>query len=156
MAENLFLRKQLAFYAERKIKARRVHDGARILFVFLTRFFSWKDALIIVKPGTLIRWHRRFRLIWRWKSKKRGRPRLPIEIQQLILQIAGENATWGEERIAAELFLKIGIQISPRTVRRYMPGNPRIRNQIGSQCWMTFVQNHAKAILACDFFVTAL
>ena len=95
-AENLFLRKQLAFYAERKIKARRADDGARILLVLLSRFFAWKDALVIVKPETLIRWHRKgFRLFWRWKSKKRGRPRLPIELQNLIRQMAEQNITWG-------------------------------------------------------------
>ena len=95
-AENLFLRKQLAFYAERKIKARRADDGARILLVLLSRFFAWKDALVLVKPETLIRWHRKgFRLFWRWKSKKRGRPRLPIELQNLIRQMAEQNITWG-------------------------------------------------------------
>ena len=154
-AENLFLRKQLAFYAERKIRPRRVNDGARIIFVFLSRLFSWKDALVIVKPGTLIRWHRKgFRLFWRWRSKSRGRPRLPMEMQRLIAKMAEENATWGEERIAAELLLKIGIRVSPRTVRRYMPRDPRTRDQLSLQQWMTFVRNHAKAILACDFFVT--
>jgi hypothetical protein len=62
-AENLFLRKQLAFYAERKIKARRVNDGARLLFVFLSKLFDWKNALVIVNPETLIHWHRKgFRL----------------------------------------------------------------------------------------------
>jgi putative transposase len=155
-AENLFLRKQLAFYAERKIKARRVNDGARLLFVFLSKLFDWKNALVIVKPETLIHWHRKgFRLFWRWKSKRRGRPRLSIEIQKLILKMAEENITWGEERIAAELLLKIGIRVSPRTVRRYMPHNPIARKQMNSQRWMTFVRNHAKAILACDFFIAA-
>jgi putative transposase len=153
-AENLFLRKQLAFYAERKIKVRQVNDGARILFVFLSKLFDWKNTLVIVKPETLIRWHRKgFRLFWRWKNKSRGRPRLPIEIQKLILKMAEENITWGEERIAAELLLKIGIRVSPRTVRRYMPHNPTTRKRMDSQRWMTFVRNHAKAILACDFFI---
>jgi putative transposase len=154
-AENLFLRKQLAFYAERKIRARRVNDGARIVLAFLSKFFAWKDALVIVKPETLIRWHRKgFRLFWRWKSKRRGRPRLPIEIQKLILQMAEQNVSWVEERIAAELLLKIGIRVSPRTVGRYMPHRPRTRDRLDSERWMTFVKNHAKALLACDFFVT--
>ena len=113
-AENLFLRKQLSFYAERKIKPRRVNAGTRIIFVLLSRFFAWKDALVIVKPETLIRWHRKgFCLFWRWKSKSRGRPRLPMEIQQLIVKMAEENLIWGEERIAAELLLKIGVRVSP-------------------------------------------
>ena len=151
-AENLFLRKQLAFYAERKIKARRVNDGARLLFVFLSKLFDWKNALVIVKPETLIHWHRKgFRLFWRWKSKRRGRPRLSIEIQKLILKMAEENITWGEERIAAELLLKIGIRVSPRTVRRYMPHNSIARKQMNSQRWRTFVRNHAKAIWPVTF-----
>jgi putative transposase len=93
-AENLFFRKQLAFYAERKIKARRINDGARLLFVFLSKLFDWKNALVIVKPETLIHWHRKgFRLFWHRKSKRRGRPRLSIEIQKLILKMAEENIT---------------------------------------------------------------
>jgi len=66
--------------------------------------------------------------------------------------MAANNCTWGEERIANELLLKIGIQISPRTIRRYMPGNPK-RPADPSQRWMTFVRNHAKAIVAADFFI---
>jgi putative transposase len=77
-AENFFLRRQLALFAERKVKARRTDDGTRFALVLLSRFFAWKDTLVIVKPETLIRWHRKgFRLFWRWKSKRRGRPRLP-------------------------------------------------------------------------------
>jgi putative transposase len=117
-AENLFLRKQLALYAERRVKARRANDGTRLVFVLLSRFFAWKDALVIVKPETLIRWHRKgFRLFWRWKSKKRGRPRLPLQLQRIVLQMAERNITWGEQRIAAELLLKLGVRVSPRTVR---------------------------------------
>jgi len=66
--------------------------------------------------------------------------------------MASSNPTWGEERIANELLLKIGIQISPRTIRRYMPGHPK-RPRVPSQRWMTFVRNQAKAIIAADFFV---
>jgi putative transposase len=70
----------------------------------------------------------------------------------LIAEMATNNATWGEERIANELLLKIGIQISPRTIRRYMPTEPK-RPKVPSQRWMTFVRNHTKAIIAADFFV---
>jgi transposase InsO family protein len=73
-------------------------------------------------------------------------------VQNLIREMANQNPTWGEERIADELLLKIGIQISPRTVRRYMPRNPE-RAVDPSQRWMTFVRNHAKVVLACDFLV---
>jgi transposase InsO family protein len=109
--------------------------------------------LTIVKPETLIRWHRNvFRLWWRWKSRAPGRPPIPVDLQQLIATMATANRTWGEERIAAELLVKLGIRISPRTVRRYMPsGPPRARH--GTQAWSAFVRNHAQSVLASDFFV---
>ena len=153
-AENLFLRRQLALFVERKVKARRANDGTRLVMVLLSRFFAWKDALVIVKPETMIRWHRKgFRLFWRWKSKGRGRPRLPVELQQLISEMAEQNATWGEERIASELLLKLGIRVSPRTIRRYMPKGREPGDRIHDQRWTTFVHNHAQSILATDFFV---
>jgi putative transposase len=153
-AENLFLRKQLALYAERRVKSRRATDATRITLVVLARLIDWKAALIIVKPATLIRWHRKgFELFWRLKSKA-GRPRLRVDVQTVIAAMASANATWGEERIAAELQLTLGIHVSPRTVRRYRRrgGGPRKRQS--SQQWRTFVRNHAAAMLACDFFVT--
>jgi hypothetical protein len=77
-AENLFLRKQLALFQERQIKPRRATNSTRWLMVVLSRLFNWRTALVVVKPDTLIRWHRQgVRLLWRWKSKKVGRPRLP-------------------------------------------------------------------------------
>jgi putative transposase len=84
-----------------------------------------------------------------------GRPRIPKDLRQLILTMARDNPTWGQARIAAELLLKLGIQVSPRTVRKYLLENPNRgrRRAVPSQRWMTFVRNHAKAILACDFFV---
>ena len=118
-AENLFLRKQLAFYVERQVKPRRADDATRITLVALSSLIEWRRILMIVKPDTLIGWHRKgFRLFWRRKSKPRGRPRLPSDLRQLIRDVATANRTWGEERIAAELLLKLGIRVSPRTVRR--------------------------------------
>ena len=77
-AENLFLRKQLALFQERKLRPRRADDATRWLMAALSRLFQWRDALVNVKPDTLIRWHRKgFRLVWRWKSKPIGRPRVP-------------------------------------------------------------------------------
>jgi putative transposase len=152
-AENLFLRKQLGLYVERKKKPRRATDSVRFTLAQLSRFFEWRPILTVVKPDTLIRWHRKgFRLFWKWKSRSSGRPRVPIDLRKLIVHMASNNPTWGEERIANELLLKIGIQISPRTIRRYMPGTP-LRPKVPSQRWMTFVRNHAKAIIAADFFV---
>jgi putative transposase len=152
-AENLFLRKQLALYIERKVRPQRANDAIRFTLARLSRFFDWRDALTIVKPDTLVRWHRKgFRLFWKWKSRRRGRPCVPDPISQLIAEMATKNPTWGEERIANELLLKIGIQISSRTVRRYMPKTPR-NPADPNQRWMTFIRNHAKAIIASDFFV---
>src|SRR5262245_61186480 len=153
-AENLFLRKQLALYLDRQVKPRRADDATRITLVALSRLVDWRQLLVIVKPDTLIRWHRRaFRLLWRWRSKGPGRPRIPANLRRLIAQMATANRSWGEERIAAELLVKLGIQVSPRTVRRYMPPRGTSHSGIGSQAWSTFVRNHARAMLACDFFV---
>jgi hypothetical protein len=119
-AENLFLRKQLALFQERQIEPRHATDSTRWLMVVLSRLFDWRGALVVVKPDTLIRWHRKgFRLFWRWKSRPAGRPRLPKDLQELIRKMAAENPTWGEERIANELRLKLAIRVSPRTVQKY-------------------------------------
>jgi putative transposase len=154
-AENLFLRKQLALYLEREVKPRRATDATRVTLVVLARFIEWRPLLTIVQPDTLVRWHRHaFRLFWRWKSRRRGRPRIPAELQQLIADMAKANRTWGEERIAAELLLKLGIAVSPRTIRRYMCRPRPVRPGARTQTWTTFVRNHARDLLACDFFVT--
>jgi hypothetical protein len=147
--ENLFLRKQLALYVERQVRPRRADDATRIVLVALSQLIDSRRVLIIVKPDTLLRWHRKgFQLFWRWKSRPRGRPRVPADLQRLIAEIATANHTWGEERIAAELLLKLGIRVSPRTVRRYC--RPVVRRGRGtrSQRWSTFVRNHASAVLA--------
>ena len=123
-AENLFLRKQLALFQEREIKPRRADDGTRAVMVWLSWAFNWREALVVVKPSTLIRWHRNgFRLYWKLRSRP-GRPALPREMRTLIRRIALDNPTWGEERIAHELLLKLGLQVSARTVRKYMPERP--------------------------------
>ncbi|MGA2991607.1 MAG: integrase core domain-containing protein [Candidatus Korobacteraceae bacterium] len=154
-AENLFLRKQLAFYQERQIEPRRLNDMARICLVLWSRLFHWREALVVVKPATLIGWHRRtFRLFWRWKSRG-GRPRLPKDIRHLIAEMVRENPTWGQAQVAAELALKLGVYVSPRTVRAYWPQEP-LRSgprAASSGRWKTFIRNHAKSVLACDFFV---
>jgi putative transposase len=91
-AENLFLRKQLALFQERKVKPRRADNSTRWIMAILSRMFEWRSALKNVKPDTLIRWHRKgFRLFWRWKSKPTGRPQLPKEIRDLIRRMAAEN-----------------------------------------------------------------
>jgi transposase InsO family protein len=153
VAENLFLRKQLAFYGERKIKPHRIRDAVRLALVFWSRWFDWKNALVVVKPATLIGWHRKaFQLFWRWKSRG-GRPQLPRELRNLIAEMVHENPTWGQARIAAELSLKLGIRISPRTVRAHWAQDLSPNRGPASRRWMTFVRNHARAIVACDFVV---
>jgi hypothetical protein len=152
-AENLFLRKQLALFQERKTKPRRADDSTRWVMATLSRLFPWRAALVNVKPNTLTRWHRKgFRLFWRWRSKPTGRPRLPKPLRQLIREMATGNPTWGQERIANELKLKLGIRVSPRTVEKYLRDGPA-RTPDPKQRWLTFVHNHAKVIVACDFFV---
>ena len=142
IAENLFLRKQLALFKERKAKPRRITRTNRLAMIALSRFFDWREALVIVKPETFLKWHRTaFRMFWRRKSRKRGRPPLPNNIRELIREMDRENPTWGEERIADELTLKLGIEISPATVRKYLDSD-RPRRGSG-QCWSTFVRNHA-------------
>ena len=122
-AENLFLRKQLALYEERQVKPERATDGVRLAMVWLSSWFDWRPALRIVKAETFTRWHRQgFRLLWRWKSKP-GRPALPKDVRALIRRMALENPTWGQERIANESLLKLGLRVSPRTVRKYMPSH---------------------------------
>lgn len=120
-AENLFLRRQLALYVERGVKPPRIDPVTRITLALLSRFFNWRNALVVVRPETMIRWHRAgWKLFWRLKSRL-GRPPIPKQVQALIRRMASENPTWGEERVANELLLKLGIHVSPRTVRKYLP-----------------------------------
>jgi putative transposase len=110
------------------------------------------SALVVVHPETMVRWHRAgWRLFWRLKSRP-GRSPIPKQVQALIWRMKSENPTWGEERIANELLLKLGIQISPRTVRKYLPPRPPGRPR-GDRRWSTFLRLHAQGIIACDFFV---
>jgi transposase InsO family protein len=149
-AENLFLRQQLGLYIARGVKPRRVDPVNRVRLVLLSKLFDWRDSLVVVRPETLLRWHRSaWKLLWRVKSHP-GRPAIPAQLQGLIRRMATENPIWGEERIANELLLKLGIRISPRTVRKYMPrrspGRPR-----GELRRSTFLRLHAQGVLACDF-----
>ena len=132
LAENLFLRKQLAFYEEHKIRPRLLTDATRLTLVLWSRWFNWKDALIIVKPETLIGWHRKgFRLFWRWKSRQ-GRPRLPKNIRGLIVRMVRENPTWGQARVADELSLKLGFLYRRARCGSTGPGSPTMGTRIES------------------------
>jgi hypothetical protein len=144
-AENLFLRKQLALYQERHIPPRRASNPTRFTLVWLSQWFDWRPALVGVQPATFQQWRRqRCKLFWHWTSGP-GRPPLPGALHALIRQMPRDNLTWGQRRIANELRLKLGLQVSPRTVRKYMPTRrdwtPGCR--VLSQRWRTFLRNHA-------------
>ena len=154
IAENLFLRRQLALYEERKARRRCPTPAGKLALVFLSRFFPWARALVIVRPSTFVRWHRAgFRLFWRWESRAVGRPPLPRNLRVLISVMAEENPSWGEGRIADELLLKLGIFVDSRTVGKYIKRSGRPRPP-ADQRWSTFVRNHASAIVACDSFTS--
>ena len=148
--ENAALRQQLTVYIRTR-KRPRLRSEDRVFWIMLHRL--WSDAtrsLIIVKPATVVGWHRQgFKAMWRRKSRpgKIGRPRIPRKHIAFIKRISGDHPGWGEDKIAEELAAKFGIQHSPSTIRRYMvPRTPR-----GGQTWRTFVRNHAKELWACDF-----
>jgi hypothetical protein len=144
-AENLFLRKQLALYQARHVKPRRATDAIRVALVWLSQWFDWPQALTVVQPETFSRWRRQgYHLFWHWTPCP-GRPPIPIALQGLIRQIARDNLTWGQRRIANELRLKLGLRVSPRTVRKYMPTHldRDPGHRVPVQRWRTFVRNHA-------------
>jgi len=145
-AENLVLRRQLAKFIERGVKLRRVDGATRVSLAVLSRAFDWRDAVVIVYPATIIRWHRLgWRLFWRWKCRD-GRVQMPPELRALTRKMATENLLWGEEQIANELLVKLGIRVSPGTVRKYMPkqfpGQPR-----GDQRCSTFLKPRLHSIV---------
>src|SRR5258706_6622357 len=122
-----------------------------MIFVGLYRLFpKICDALAIVKPDTLVRWHRAgFRSYWRWKSRRRGgRPIVPAKIRRLIREMSIANPLWGAPRIHGEL-LKLGIDIGQTSVAKYMA----TRRDRPSQGWSTFLRNHADGIAGMDLFV---
>ena len=150
IAENLLLRQQL-IVLNRSVKRPRCTRADRLLFVLLaSRLQGWMDALLIVKPETVLRWHRRgFRLFWKRKSRAASQePQIPAETINLIKEMAAKNRLWGAERIRGEL-LKLNVKVAKRTIQRYIrqarPSRPR------GQTWATFIRNHAKDVWACDF-----
>jgi putative transposase len=150
LLENLALRHQL-MVIRRQVERPRLTNADRALWIFLRRFWSdWDKALILVKPATVVTWHRAgFRLYWRWRGRPLGgRSRIDAESRELIRPLWRENPTWGSPHIMGEL-AKLGVRVSESTVRKY---KPRIRKP-PSQTWKTFLKNHARDIVAVDFFV---
>ena len=151
LVENLLLRHQLQI-ALRSRPRPDLKTRDRFLWLLVRSIYSdWKRHLILVKPETVLRWHRRgWRLYWRWRSGRHlGRSRLSSEVRKLIATMASENPIWGIERIRGEL-LKLGIVVSSRSIRRYCH---RRHSRPPSQSWRTFLANHAQAIWAADLFV---
>ena len=150
--ENAALRHQLAVLQRQARGRPRLRPVDRLFWTWLCHLWpGWRHALVIVKPDTVLRWHRRgFRLYWRWKSRPRGpgRPRIPRAVQELIRQMCRANPTWGAPRIHGEL-LKLGITIAEATVGHYMV---RCRPP-PSQTWRTFLTNHVSQLVSVDFFV---
>jgi hypothetical protein len=150
-AENVALRRQLVIL-RRKVRG-RVHltNGDRLFLVQLYRWFpSVLNTITIIRPETLVRWHRAgFRRYWRWKSRSLGgRPQIDANLRALIRRMSVDNPLWGAPRIHGEL-LKLGFEVAQSSVAKYMvkrPGPP-------SQGWRTFLHNHAPDIAAMDLFV---
>ena len=149
--ENLALRQQLAVY-KRVQKRPRIRSTDRAFWVWLFELWDgWKTPLIIVRPETVIRWHRQgFKLYWRRKSRTRkiGRPTIPREHIDFIRRMSADNPSWGEDKIFEELDLKFGIKHSTSTIRKYMV---KRRSPGDRQTWKTFLKNHGHEIFACDF-----
>ena len=148
--ENALLRQQLIVLT-RSVKRPRLTPTDRALLVLLaSRLQYWKDALLIVKPETVLQWHRQgFRLFWKRKSRTRSRqPKVAVETITLIKEMTTNNRLWGADRIRGEL-LKLDVHVAKRTIQRYMrqarPSRPR------GQTWATFLRNHAHEVWACDF-----
>jgi len=149
--ENLALRQQLAVQ-QRSMKRPKIKNTDRIFWVWLTKIWDdWKSALIIVKPETVVGWHRKgFKLYWKWKSRRVGRPTIDWELIKLIRNLQKENLTWTAQRIQGELAM-LGYDICDNTVAKYML---KVKGDNSKQqCWMTFLRNHAKRIVGIDFLV---
>lgn len=148
--EILALRHQINLLQRSSKNRISLRASDRILWVWLSQLWSdRRSALIIVKPETVIRWHRQgFRLYWRLKSRHPDRPDARREIRDLITKMCVSNPTWGAPRIHGEL-LKLGIDVSQTTVSKYMVR----RRKPPSQTWRTFLENHVKQLVSIDFFV---
>lgn len=149
--ELLAQRQQLAVLT-RKTARPCLRSADRLFWVLLSRLWpGWRRALMIVRPETVIAWHRKgFRLYWTWKSRrgKSGRPPASVEVRALIRRMSRENPLWGAPRIHGEL-LKLGFEVSEATVSKYLTRQPKPP----SQTWRTFLLNHVECLASIDFFV---
>src|SRR5881296_323431 len=149
--ENLALRHQIGVLHRSAGKRPKLTAGDRLLWICLSRLWrDWRSALAIVKPETVVAWHRAaFRLFWTWKVRcgKPGRPVISSEVRDLIRKMCRENPGWGAPRIHGEL-LKLGIDIGESSVGKYMVRH----RKPPSQTWRTFLENHVKNLVSVDFF----
>jgi transposase InsO family protein len=149
--ENLALRHQIAVLQRSAAKRLKLTSADRLLWICLSRIWhDWRSALAIVKPETVLAWHRAgFRLFWTWKVRRGqpGRPLVSRAVRDLIRKMCRENPGWGAPRIHGEL-LKLSIDIGQSSVGKYMV---RCRKP-PSQTWRTFLENHAKQLVSIDFF----
>src|SRR6267378_6369012 len=148
--ELIALRHQVSVLRRQRPDRLRLFSTDRLLSVWLYRIWPQVlNAMVLVKPATVVQWHRKgFRLYWRWRSRRPGRPKMSSEIRDLIRQMSHTNPPWGAPRIHGEL-LKLGIEVSQATVGRYMPWRPKLP----SPTWRSFLHNHLTDIVAIDMFV---
>jgi transposase InsO family protein len=146
---------QLAIYnhriSQKKEPRPRFNSAFRFLWALLSQYWSgWRSAAHLMQPATVLKWHRQgFRLFWRWKSRKRGRPKVDADMRKLIKQLSTENRLWTAERIHDHLVL-LGIDPPhPDTIRKYMVKPDPSRGS--SQTWLTFIRNHLHETWAMDF-----
>src|SRR6202521_839153 len=149
--EVIALRHQLAVLRRQRPGRTQLFAIDRLIWVWLYRLWPrFLEAMVLVKPATVIQWHRQgFRLFWRWRSRS-GRPSVEREIRNLIRQMSSANPLWGAPRIHGEL-LKLGIEVSQATVAKYMVR----RRGTPSPTWRSFLRNQAAGITAIDMFVVA-
>src|SRR6266705_1391274 len=149
VAENLLLRHQLAVLTRPTRRRPRLRARDKLFWVVVRALRrDWRRHLVLVRPESVIRWHRQaWRLFWRWRSRgPMGRPRLNAEVRELIVSMARDNPRWGSERIRGEL-LKLGLVVSKRSIQRYRRRGPA---SPASQTWRTFLTNHAHHLWAAD------
>jgi putative transposase len=153
LLENLALRQQLAVLKRKHPKPRLTGFG-KVFWILAKRFWpQWKQALIVVNPETVVRWHRAgFRLYWTWLSRHQihfGRKRICRELRELIFKMVDENPTWGAPRIHGGLQM-LGFEVSERTVSRWVERAPKNPDKVTR--WKAFLKNHREIIAAMDFF----
>ncbi len=152
VAENLALRQQL-IVLHRKTRRPQLKTKDRVFWLWLARSWDgWRESLIVVKPATVVRWHRQgFKYYWAWKSRhKGGRPAVAPEVRDLIRRMSRANPLWGAPRIHGEL-QKLGIELAQATVSKYMVRH----RKPPSQTWRTFLDNHIGNLASVDFFTVS-